>query len=55
MEKKDFSYSKSGTVVWTKVSSVWWPGEITTKFPKDLVQGDKKPRIAVVKFSKDDD
>ena len=56
MEQQDFSLSKSGTAVWTRVSGMWWPGEITTDYPKQLIPEKKeKDKICVVKFCLEND
>ncbi|KAI8434379.1 hypothetical protein MSG28_012428 [Choristoneura fumiferana] len=41
-----------GEIVWVKLGSCWWPGEVVNpeKLPPDVLPSFKKPPIAVVKF-----
>ncbi|KAJ2949541.1 hypothetical protein O0L34_g15461 [Tuta absoluta] len=41
-----------GDVVWVKLGSCWWPGEVVgpDKLPPDVLPSFRKPPIAVVKF-----
>ncbi|CAH4022309.1 uncharacterized protein LOC123706687 [Pieris brassicae] len=45
-----------GDVVWVKLGSCFWPGEVVgiEKLPADFVTSFKKPPIAVVKFFQED-
>ncbi|XP_014365371.2 uncharacterized protein LOC106716376 isoform X1 [Papilio machaon] len=45
-----------GDVVWVKLGSCFWPGEVVgpDKLPPDLLPSFKKPPIAVVKFFQED-
>lgn len=43
---------KDGDIVWVKLGSCWWPGEVHDfdKLPPEWVSNLKKPPIAIVKF-----
>ncbi|XP_030034905.2 uncharacterized threonine-rich GPI-anchored glycoprotein PJ4664.02 isoform X2 [Manduca sexta] len=45
-----------GEVVWVKLGSCWWPGEVIApeKLPPDVLRSFRKPPIAVVKFFQED-
>ncbi|XP_045501373.1 mucin-17 [Colias croceus] len=45
-----------GDVVWVKLGSCWWPGEVVghEKLPPDVLPSFRKPPIAVVKFFQED-
>ncbi|XP_053612060.1 uncharacterized protein LOC128676130 [Plodia interpunctella] len=45
-----------GDVVWVKLGSCWWPGEVVgpDKLPADVLPSFRKPPIAVVKFYQED-
>lgn len=45
-----------GDIVWVKLGSCFWPGEVvgSEKLPADLLSSFKKPLIAVVKFFQED-
>ncbi|CAG4943510.1 unnamed protein product [Parnassius apollo] len=45
-----------GDVVWVKLGSCWWPGEVVSpeKLPPDVLPSFRKPPIAVVKFFQED-
>lgn len=45
---------KDGNIVWVKLGSKWWPGEVKTS--ENLPPGVefKKPPLAVVKFFEED-
>ncbi|XP_068622750.1 mucin-17-like [Battus philenor] len=45
-----------GDVVWVKLGSCWWPGEVIgpEKLPPDVLPSFRKPPIAVVKFFQED-
>ncbi|XP_013183724.2 titin [Amyelois transitella] len=45
-----------GEVVWVKLGSCWWPGEVVgpEKLPPDVLPSFRKPPIAVVKFYQED-
>ncbi|CAB3221714.1 unnamed protein product [Arctia plantaginis] len=45
-----------GEVVWVKLGSCWWPGEVVgfDKLPPDVLPSLRKPPIAVVKFFQED-
>ncbi|KAF5286651.1 hypothetical protein FQR65_LT12482 [Abscondita terminalis] len=47
---------KDGDVVWVKLGSCWWPGEVQDldKIPEDSRDAFKKPIIAAVKFFDED-
>lgn len=50
-EKTEINYV-DGEIVWVKLGSCWWPGEVvdSEKLPADVLPSFKKPPIAVVKF-----
>ncbi|XP_041980927.1 titin-like isoform X2 [Aricia agestis] len=54
-EESEITYL-DGDVVWVKLGSCWWPGEVVgpDKLPPDLLASFKKPPIAVVKFYQED-
>ncbi|KAH9632964.1 hypothetical protein HF086_003006 [Spodoptera exigua] len=54
-ENTDVSYL-DGEVVWVKLGSCWWPGEVVgpEKLPPDVLPSFRKPPIAVVKFFQED-
>ncbi|CAH1637265.1 unnamed protein product [Spodoptera littoralis] len=54
-ENTDVSYL-DGEVVWVKLGSCWWPGEVvgSEKLPPDVLPSFRKPPIAVVKFFQED-
>ncbi|XP_039758466.1 uncharacterized protein LOC120632603 [Pararge aegeria] len=54
-EQGEISYL-DGDIVWVKLGSCWWPGEVVgpEKLPPDLLQSFRKPPIAVVKFFQED-
>ncbi|XP_038222111.1 uncharacterized protein LOC119839748 isoform X2 [Zerene cesonia] len=45
-----------GDVVWVKLGSCWWPGEVVghEKLPPDVLPSFRKPPIAIVKFFQED-
>lgn len=54
-EQSEVNYL-DGDIVWVKLGSCWWPGEVvgTEKLPPDLLPSFRKPPIAVVKFFQED-
>lgn len=54
-ENSAYSYS-DGEVVWVKLGSCWWPGEVVgfDKLPPDVLPSLRKPPIAAVKFFQED-
>ncbi|XP_026741122.1 uncharacterized protein LOC113503390 [Trichoplusia ni] len=54
-EKTEVNYL-DGEVVWVKLGSCWWPGEVVgpEKLPPDVLPSFRKPPIAVVKFFQED-
>ncbi|CAK1580939.1 unnamed protein product [Parnassius mnemosyne] len=54
-EQPENSYL-DGDVVWVKLGSCWWPGEVVgpEKLPPDVLPSFRKPPIAVVKFFQED-
>nr|XP_021181754.2 titin [Helicoverpa armigera] len=54
-ENTEVSYL-DGEVVWVKLGSCWWPGEVVgpEKLPPDVLPSFRKPPIAVVKFFQED-
>ncbi|KAL4717237.1 hypothetical protein ACJJTC_017124 [Scirpophaga incertulas] len=54
-EQTEINYL-DGDVVWVKLGSCWWPGEVVgpEKLPPDLLPSFRKPPIAVVKFFQED-
>lgn len=47
---------KKGDIVWVKLSSYWWPGEVKNEedLPSDLIKDFKKPPLVIVKFFEED-
>ncbi|CAK1542193.1 unnamed protein product [Leptosia nina] len=45
-----------GDIVWVKLGSCWWPGEVvgSEKLPPNVLASFRKPPIAVVKFFQED-
>jgi len=45
-----------GQVVWVKLGSCWWPGEVKDieSLPEDMVRDFKKKPLAIVKFFGED-
>lgn len=56
MCEKTEVYYLDGEVVWVKLGSCWWPGEVVgpEKLPPDVLPSFRKPPIAVVKFFQED-
>ncbi|XP_023947300.2 titin homolog [Bicyclus anynana] len=54
-EQSEISYL-DGDIVWVKLGSCFWPGEVVgpEKLPPDLLPSFRKPPIAVVKFFNED-
>ncbi|CAH0399427.1 unnamed protein product [Chilo suppressalis] len=54
-EQAEINYL-DGDVVWVKLGSCWWPGEVVApeKLPPDVLPSFRKPPIAVVKFFQED-
>ncbi|CAH0718238.1 unnamed protein product, partial [Brenthis ino] len=54
-EQTEINYL-DGDVVWVKLGSCWWPGEVvgSEKLPPDVLPSFRKPPIAVVKFFQED-
>ncbi|XP_072938164.1 uncharacterized protein [Epargyreus clarus] len=54
-EQTEINYL-DGEVVWVKLGSCWWPGEVVgaEKLPPDVLPSFRKPPIAVVKFFQED-
>ncbi|XP_034833189.1 microtubule-associated protein futsch-like [Maniola hyperantus] len=54
-EQSEISYL-DGEIVWVKLGSCFWPGEVVgpEKLPPDLLPSFRKPPIAVVKFFQED-
>ncbi|CAG9116895.1 unnamed protein product [Plutella xylostella] len=54
-EQTEIQYLDS-EVVWVKLGSCWWPGEVVgaEKLPPDVLPSFRKPPIAVVKFFQED-
>ncbi|XP_045775661.1 titin-like [Maniola jurtina] len=54
-EQSEISYL-DGDIVWVKLGSCFWPGEVVgpEKLPPDLLPSFRKPPIAVVKFFQED-
>lgn len=54
-EQTEINYL-DGEVVWVKLGSCWWPGEVVAseKLPPDVLPSFRKPPIAVVKFFQED-
>ncbi|CAH2049292.1 unnamed protein product, partial [Iphiclides podalirius] len=54
-EQSEINYL-DGEVVWVKLGSCWWPGEVVgpEKLPPDVLPSFRKPPIAVVKFFQED-
>jgi hypothetical protein len=51
-EQTEINYL-DGDIVWVKLGSYWWPGQVAglEKLPEDIqVEFKKKPIIAAVKF-----
>ncbi|CAH2087495.1 unnamed protein product [Euphydryas editha] len=54
-EQTEINYL-DGDIVWVKLGSCWWPGEVVgpEKLPPDVLPSFRKPPIAVVKFFQED-
>lgn len=54
-EETEINYL-DGDIVWVKLGSCWWPGEVVgpEKLPPDVLPSFRKPPIAVVKFFQED-
>ncbi|XP_026325829.1 titin-like isoform X2 [Hyposmocoma kahamanoa] len=54
-EQTEINYL-DGDVVWVKLGSCWWPGEVVgpERLPPDVLPSFRKPPIAVVKFYQED-
>ncbi|XP_047532730.1 uncharacterized protein LOC125067879 [Vanessa atalanta] len=54
-EQTEINYL-DGDIVWVKLGSCWWPGEVvgSEKLPPDVLPSFRKPPIAVVKFFQED-
>ncbi|RZC39734.1 titin-like, partial [Asbolus verrucosus] len=48
MSEEDCPKYKDGDIVWVKLGSCWWPGEVTENGPEDFSA--KKPPLVIVKF-----
>lgn len=47
---------KNGDIVWVKLGSCWWPGEVQNldDLPADWLTDFKKPPLAAIKFFDED-
>ncbi|XP_046401016.1 uncharacterized protein LOC124167210 [Ischnura elegans] len=54
-ELSQFSYAE-GSIVWVKLGSCWWPGEVTNvdSLPEEILQNLKKKPFTAVKFFDED-
>lgn len=54
-DQKEIEYL-DGEIVWVKLGSLWWPGQVVgnDKVPPDVLESFRKPPIAIVKFFEED-